>query len=82
MANPEPIFLSKDVRVTSSYIIGNSHRKMVLENSKSNTHQQVEAFHFNIGDPDNQPDYYSQIAFRLKINKFKSNAAQIIIEDL
>ncbi len=82
MANPEPIFLSKDVRVASSYLIGNSHRKMILENAKSNTHHQVEAFHFNINDPDNQPDYYSQIAFRLKINKFKSNSAQIIIEDL
>jgi len=82
MANPEPIFLCKDIRVISSYIIGNSHRKMVIENAASPSQHKVEAFHFNISDPDNSPDYYSKIAFKLKINKFKTNTAQIIIEDL
>jgi len=82
MANPEPVFLCKDICVKSSYIIGNSHRKMVLEKASPLCHHQVEAFHFNIKDPDNLPDYFPQIAFKLKINKFKASAAQIIIEDL
>ncbi|MCP3876464.1 MAG: single-stranded-DNA-specific exonuclease RecJ [Desulfobacteraceae bacterium] len=82
MANPEPVFICNDIRVISSYIIGKSHRKMVLEKAVSTSRHKVEAFHFNIGDPDNPPDYYSKIAFKLKINKFKTNAAQIIIEDL
>jgi len=80
MANPEPIFICEDISVKSSHLIGNRHRKMILHN-KSGSQNQVEAFHFNISDPDNLPDYYPKIAFRLKINKFKSNAAQIIIED-
>ncbi|MBU1344299.1 MAG: single-stranded-DNA-specific exonuclease RecJ, partial [Proteobacteria bacterium] len=82
VANPEPVFICKDIHVVSSYLIGNSHRKMVLENTAPVSRHQVEAFHFNINDPDNLPDYYPQIAFKLKINKFKTNAAQIIIENL
>jgi single-stranded-DNA-specific exonuclease len=81
MTNPEPIFICENIRVASSYVIGNSHRKMVLEKADSISRHQVEAFHFNINDPDDLPDYYSKIAFRLKINKFKKTSAQIIIEN-
>lgn len=82
IANPEPVFLCKNVSVISSFIIGNCHRKMVLEKKDGADRHQVEAFHFNIANPDDLPSYYPQIAFKLKINKFKPNAAQIIIEDL
>jgi len=81
MSNKEPVFISENIQVVSSYIIGNSHRKMVLENAARVSRHQVEAFHFNVPDPDDLPDYYSKIAFKLKINKFKQNTAQIIIED-
>ncbi len=81
MANPEPVFISKNIHVKSSYLIGKSHRKMILEKADSTSSQQVEAFHFNITDPDNLPDYYPKIAFKLKINKFKAGFAQIIIQD-
>ncbi len=82
MANPEPVFLSRQIHVKSSYLIANKHRKMVLEDSSSSNNSQVEAFHFNVDDPDSLPDFYSEIAFRLKINKFKKKSAQIIIEQL
>jgi len=82
VANPEPVFICEDIRVASSYIIGNKHRKMVLEKASSIPRHQVEAFHFNINNPENLPEYYSKIAFKLKINKFKTNTAQIIIEDI
>ncbi|MCD4718933.1 MAG: single-stranded-DNA-specific exonuclease RecJ [Desulfobacula sp.] len=81
MANPEPIFICENIRVASSHVIGNSHRKMVLAKADSVSRHQVEAFHFNISDPNDLPDYYSKIAFRLKINKFKKTSAQIIIEN-
>ena len=81
MANLEPVFICEDVRVVSSYIIGNHHRKMILEKPVPLCRHQVEAFHFNISNPDDLPDYYPKIAFKLKINKFKTNALQIIIED-
>jgi single-stranded-DNA-specific exonuclease len=79
--NPEPVFLCEDLSVVSSYVIGNSHRKMTLERPGIANHQ-VEAFHFNISDPDNLPAYYSKIAFKIKINKFRNNTVQIIIEDI
>ncbi|NOX33857.1 MAG: single-stranded-DNA-specific exonuclease RecJ [Deltaproteobacteria bacterium] len=79
--NPEPVFICKHIRVASSYVIGNSHRKMVLEKADSISRHRVEAFHFNIKDPDKEPSYYPQIAFKLKINKFKTEAARIIIEN-
>jgi len=82
VANPEPVFLCEDATIFSSYLIGGSHRKMVLGKSGSSTSEYVEAFHFNISDPDDTPSFFKKIAFKLKINKFKSNAAQMIIEDL
>ena len=81
VANQEPIFICENVRVVSSYIMGNCHRKMVLEKAVPLCRHQVEAFHFNISDPDDLAEYYPKIAFKLKINKFKATAAQIIIED-
>jgi len=81
-ANPEPVFMCENIRVTSSYIIGNTHRKMVLEKNDAVIKHQVEAFHFNISDPDDLPDFYPKIAFKLKMNKFKPGTAQMIIEDL
>lgn len=82
MENPEPIFISKNIHVASSHIIGLNHRKMILEDATSSSDNRIEAFHFNIDNPDDQPDYYPEIAFTLKINKFKANSAQMIIEYL
>jgi len=83
MANPEPVFVCKDVRVASDYIIGTLHRKMVLTSAASgSTGHMVDAFHFNVTDLDTLPDYYARIAFKLKINKFKSHTPQMIIQDL
>lgn len=81
-ANPEPVFLCKDVTVFSSYLIGGSHRKMIVGKQGAPSSEYAEAFHFNIPSPDTAPNFYSKMAFKLKINKFKSNAAQMIVEDL
>jgi len=80
-ANPEPIFMCENISVASSYIIGNAHRKMILEKKDAVGKHQVEAFHFNISDPDDLPDFFPKIAFKLKTNKFKPGTAQMIIED-
>jgi single-stranded-DNA-specific exonuclease len=81
-ANPEPVFLCKHVRVTSSHIIGSLHRKMTLQSADTSSGHCVEAFHFNIKDTKNLPEYYAQIVFKLKINKFKPGTSQIIIQDV
>ncbi len=82
IANPEPVFLCRQINVKSSYLISKKHRRMVLENAYASNDNQVDAFHFNVADPDDLPDFYPEIIFKLKINKFKKNKAQIIIEQL
>lgn len=79
VANPEPLFESENIQVVSSYLIGNAHRKMILKNASSPDGKMVEAFHFNVDDPNHLPDYFPKITYKLKINKFKNKAAQIII---
>jgi single-stranded-DNA-specific exonuclease len=81
VANPEPVFLCRDATVFSSYIIGGSHRKMILGRKEEPASATIEAFQFNIPDPDDTPTHFPQIAFKLKINKFKANAVQMILED-
>lgn len=80
-SNREPVFMSENIQVVSSFLIGSSHRKMILKNASSPDGALIEAFHFNVKDPDNLPDYFPQITFKLKVNKFKTSAAQIIIEE-
>ncbi|MCP4020455.1 MAG: single-stranded-DNA-specific exonuclease RecJ, partial [Desulfobacteraceae bacterium] len=80
--NPEPIFVCEDARVISSFIIGTNHRKMILEKAASISGHKVEAFHFNLDNPDDEPEYFPKLAFKLKINKYTMNSAQIIIEDI
>ena len=81
MANPEPIFLSRRLKVVSSHILGGSHRKMLLQQADNAAGPVVEAFHFNAPDIRKAPVFYDQLAFRLKISKFKARTAQLIIED-
>ncbi|MFO7751735.1 MAG: single-stranded-DNA-specific exonuclease RecJ [Desulfobacteraceae bacterium] len=80
-SNPEPTFTCSDIQVVSSVIIGRHHRKMVISDSGPDSGAVVDAFQFNIQDTDNPPRRFSRIAFKLKINKFKKRAYQIIIQD-
>jgi single-stranded-DNA-specific exonuclease len=82
MANPEPLFLARRLKVVSSQIIGRSHRKMLLQSADSADSPAVEAFHFNTPDILQAPVLYDQVAFRLKLSKFKSCTPQMILEDL
>lgn len=79
MDNPEPVFACSSVKVISSFLIGNKHRKMVLEQSGAT----MEAIHFNIENPADLPVFFDKIAFKLKVNRFKNrNTLQIIIEHI
>jgi single-stranded-DNA-specific exonuclease len=80
--NPEPLFLAKRLNVVSSTIIGRCHRKMLLQSADNPTGPAVEAFHFNAPDPLQQPAFYDQLAFRLKLSKFKSDTPQMIVEEI
>ena len=80
--NPEPLFLAKRLNVVSSTIIGRSHRKMLLKSADCAAGPAVEAFHFNVPDPQQTPVFYDQLAFRLKLSKFKTETPQMIVEEI
>jgi len=82
MANPEPIFLSRRLKVVSSHIIGHAHRKMLLQQADNTNGPVVEAFHFNAPDIQHDPAFYDQLVYKLKISKFKARTPQMIIEDV
>ncbi|MCD4743857.1 MAG: single-stranded-DNA-specific exonuclease RecJ [Desulfobacteraceae bacterium] len=86
--NPEPLFSCNNVKVASSIIIGRNHRKMILVNADKdiavpgNIKNGIEALQFNVQTLENLPTFFNKIVFKIKINKFKHNSPQIIIEDL
>ncbi len=80
--NPEPVFLTRNLAVASSHLLGGLHRKMSLKDSVSDSKQRIEAFHFNLKDTKTLPDRFDKVIFRLKINKFRGESIQMIIEDL
>ncbi len=80
-SNPEPVFTCSNINVVSSVIIASKHRKMVLCQDGSPSGAEVDAFQFNISDTLNPPQRFSRVAFKLKINKFKKNTCQIIIQN-
>ena len=80
-ANPEPVFLCRNLQVISSLIMGGFHRKMMLQPKGKFLGSPLEAFHFNVTETQNLPNDYPSLVFTLKLNKFKPNAMQIIIQD-
>ncbi|MBP9599071.1 MAG: single-stranded-DNA-specific exonuclease RecJ [Desulfobacter sp.] len=78
--NPEPVFLMENIWVASSIIIGGCHRKMTLRD-QSGEHQ-VEALHFNLSDTTCLPDFFSKLMVKLKVDRFKQNCVQVIVQDI
>ena len=80
--NSEPLFMSKNIEIVSSKIVGAKHRRMMIRQSDSRTGQSFQAIHFNI-DPDKPaPKSFDKIAFRLRLNRWNGKQnAQMIIEE-
>jgi len=82
MGNPEPLFFCKNVTVIHSTIIGTRHRKMVLQKAQNGSDTSIEALQFNIDNPNDLPNHFKRIAFRIRINRFNNKfSPQIIIEE-
>lgn len=78
--NPEPLFLARNVQVSSSKIIGKHHRRMSLRQGNPSA-RAMNAIQFNV-DRSRLTDNFEQIAFRLRWNRWKGRkTAQIIIEE-
>lgn len=81
--NPEPIFMSRNVKVASSKIVGSNHRRMVLTQPQNSDGKMLNAIHFNIDTEQPLTNTFDKIAFKIRWNRWKGNkTAQLVIEDV
>jgi len=81
--NTEPVFMTEDVHVISSSIIGGNHRKLTLKQGFSKSGRQLNAIVFNIDTTLPQPNYFNKIAYKLQWNRWRGEKnIQLLIEEL
>ncbi len=80
--NPAPIFLTKNVDVLSSKIVGGNHRQMQLIQTSGRTAKPFRAIHFNAKTDSPLKESFEQIVFRLDWNRWNGKKTkQIMIEN-
>jgi single-stranded-DNA-specific exonuclease len=80
--NPEPVFMAQNIKVVSSKIVGENHRRMMLVQDVQTSGKPVPAICFNAQDNLLKKTIFSRIAFRLRWNRWNDNKTiQLVIED-
>jgi single-stranded-DNA-specific exonuclease len=81
--NPEPLFMTTDVGVISSKIVGKNHRRMILQQSSRPNTPVFPAIQFNADSRVSNKQKISQMVFKLRWNRWQGKkTAQLVIEDL
>jgi single-stranded-DNA-specific exonuclease len=81
--NPEPIFMTGNITVVSSKIVGKHHRRMLLKQSGGKTDKTFHAIHFNGNTDSPIKEGFDRIAFRLQWNRWNGRkTAQMVIEEV
>jgi single-stranded-DNA-specific exonuclease len=79
--NTEPLFMTGDVQVKQSKIVGDRHRRLRL--TQSGTGRSFPAIQFNIDPSQALPERLKKIAFHLKWNRWNGRkSAQMVIDDI
>jgi len=80
--NPAPLFMTENVRIVSSKIVGQNHRSMVLDQSGKKSGNPLHAIQFNIDNRIPLTDNFDRIAYRLRWNRWsRSKKAEVVIEE-
>ncbi len=80
-ANREPLFLSREIDVVSSKIVGQHHLNLRLRQHSDLSGRTFQAIHFNIDPGKPVPDTFDHIVFRVGWNRWnQTQTARIIIE--
>jgi len=80
--NPAPLFMTENVRIVSSKIVGQNHRSMVLDQSGKKSGNPLHAIQFNIDTRIPLTDNFDRIAYRLRWNRWsRSKKAEVVIEE-
>lgn len=79
--NPEPVFMTRNVSVVFSKIVGNRHCQLRLKQSGTLPGSVISAIQFNINPETPPPTFLEQIAFRLRWNRWNGQKSiQLVIE--
>jgi single-stranded-DNA-specific exonuclease len=82
-ANPEPLFMARNLKVTFAQALSDTHWKMALAQPSAKTTQPLSAIRFNAGRMDTKPKYLEKIAFRLRWNCWNGKRnLQLLIEEI
>jgi len=80
--NPEPLFMARNIMVSSSKIVGENHRRMILRQAEGRNGRAVNAIQFNIDRDRPLKDRFDRMAFRLRRNHWNGKSTlQIIVEE-
>ena len=80
--NKEPLFISREIAIVSSTIVGQNHRRLVLKSSSGNNDSHIMAMHFNTEEIETYPNHFKHLIFKLQWNRWNnSKSIQMIIED-
>jgi single-stranded-DNA-specific exonuclease len=81
--NPEPLFLTADLTVVSSKIVGKNHRRMTLRQSSKPNTPTFQAIQFNVDPRVSNKQNFSQIVYKLRWNRWRDRkTTQLVVEDL
>ena len=80
-ANPEPLFIARNVEVASSKIVSKAHLNMRLRQQPGSTSRTFQAMQFNVDPQKKVPGLFKSIVYRVGWNRWnQSRTARIIIE--
>ncbi|UCH19484.1 MAG: single-stranded-DNA-specific exonuclease RecJ [Deltaproteobacteria bacterium] len=81
-ANPNPVFMARNIAVKSSQVVGENHRRMFLYQPSSGTRKHFSAIHFNSVADAPLPESFDKIAFQLNWNYWNDQKyPQLVIVD-
>ena len=80
--NNEPIFMARKVRVKKCQIVGERHRRMLLEQADNMNGRPFSAIQFNVNPDLINPESFDRLAFRLQWNRWNGRkTVQLLIEE-
>ena len=80
--NPEPLFMARGIQVLSPRIVGQKHRRFLLNQADNPSPGPFPAIQFNIDPSRPLPEHVGKIAFRLRWNRWRGKRTpQLIVEE-
>ena len=80
--NPEPLFVSRNVQVRSSRIVGRHHRSMLLFQRSQESDRNLTAIYFNVDPQKCSMDFFKEIVYHIRWNRWNGRRnAQLVVVD-